>query len=169
MKQLIEKLRKGKKSSRKTYERDNYVSDVHRLIVVRHIPNNTEAYRLISLDGSGVDYQPQEKPDLEAFMKARGLEVMKFRKLEKKDDETVEVYTTFIGDVDIFFDDETNEYSCSADLYNPGLDLTVTVDSGPGVSRKIALSRFFSYFNRQYKGCRLEIDDTPDTDEESSE
>ena len=169
MKELIEKLRSGKKSARKTYERVNWLSDVHRLIVVQHIPNGTEAYRLISLDGSAVDYQPQHKPDLDGFMKSRGLEVAMFRKLEKKDDETAEVYTTFVGDLGIFFDDETNEYSCSAELYNPGLDLTVVVESGPGCSRKIALSRFFTHFNRQYKGCRLELDETPDTDETSPE
>lgn len=160
MKELIQQLKKGKKSSRKNYERVNWKSDTHRLIVVQNIPNKTEAYRLIALDLSEIKYVAQQDPDLATVMADWGLDVSAFRKLEKKDDENVQAWTTFIGEgIDVYFDNETNEYSCGCTLYHPGTDSEMEFESGPGNCKSVALSRFYTQFNKQFQGCRLELDD----------
>jgi len=166
MKRLIEKLRVGKKSSRKKYQRVNWESATHRLIQVQNVVDSTEAYRLIAKDLSGVKYVAQREPNLDEVMKDWGLVTSEFRLLEKKDDMNVQAFTTFIGEgIDISHDTATNEWYASAELFNPGMDMSFTFEGQPGSNKKIAITRFYTDFNNQFQGCRLELEELDGDDE----
>ena len=121
-----------------------------------------ESFRIINKDGSaGWEYQKKrdiKKGALDEFLKLHNIPKRKVLKSKDQGDRLYQ-WTTFVAVDDLELVQGPDGVYVEAELYIPALEDTVIVRGGVGVNETVAKRRLFSYFNRIYPGCHIEMPD----------